>query len=297
MPGMRRLPRFVVCVIPLALVAQRPAVPADAPAKLKAQTVTLGTARGGPDVGIELVQLPPGKITLRGADGKAHEHEVKPIWIAKHETRWDEYDVFWMALDWPERERRDRYNERVQTRASVPYHPPDGGFDPTRKQIWESPGHTGFPANCIHFQAAQRYCAWLSKQTGKRFRLPTEAEWEYACRAGGPPLKPDAEQLADVAWFADNSDDKPHPVGEKRPNPWGLYDMLGNVGEYVVRDREDTKGLLAGGSYKDAAKDVQSAAREPYSPDWQKTDPQDPKSTSWLNWDVHHVGFRVVMED
>jgi formylglycine-generating enzyme required for sulfatase activity len=155
----------------------------------------------------------------------------------------------------------------------------------------------GYPANCIHFQAAVKYCAWLSKLTGRKFRLPTEAEWEYACRAGGPRAKPDAKALADLAWFAGNSADEPHPVGEKRPNAWGLYDMLGNVGEYVVRDPNDDKGLAAGGSFEDEAKDVNSGAREPYSPAWGKNDPFDPKSTNWFLYDVHHLGFRVVMDE
>jgi formylglycine-generating enzyme required for sulfatase activity len=154
----------------------------------------------------------------------------------------------------------------------------------------------GYPADCIHFQAALKYCAWLSIVTGKKFRLPTEAEWEYACRAGGPPLKPDRKALEKLAWFADNSGDKPHPVGKKQPNAWGLYDMLGNVGEYVIRDPKDDKGLIAGGSHEDEAEDVHSGAREPYSAAWQKNDPQLPKSRDWL-MGVHRIGFRVVMEE
>jgi formylglycine-generating enzyme required for sulfatase activity len=169
---------------------------------------------------------------------------------------------------------------------------PDG-----KRGFWHTPGHDGYPADCIHLQAVKRYCDWLSKNTGHKFRLPTEAEWEYACRAGGPPVKLDANKLDDVAWFADNSDGTSHEVGQKKPNAWGLYDMLGNAGEYVIRDPKDDQGLLGGGSWRDQAKDVHCGAREPYSPDWQKDDPQTPPSTAWLNWNVHHVGFRVVMEE
>jgi formylglycine-generating enzyme required for sulfatase activity len=182
----------------------------------------------------------------------------------------------------------------MEERPEMPYMPPYG-FDEKRSDYLPAAGR---PADTIHFQAAVKYCAWLSKLTGRKFRLPTEAEWEYACRAGGAPLKPDVKNLDTVAWFAGNTpDEHPHPVGKKQPNPWGLYDMLGNVGEYVIRDPKDDKGLLAGGSYKDISRDVHSAAREPYSPKWQDGDPQDPKSTNWFEYSIHHAGFRVVMEE
>jgi formylglycine-generating enzyme required for sulfatase activity len=312
MPDMRRPPCFALhVVLPLVLLAPRAAAPAaDEPPRLKTQVVRIKlhpenvrwdwTAR--PEVPFELVQLPPGKITLRGPDGKDREHPIKPIWVARFETRWDEYDVFWQGIDVTDAERRrgefgDPRSEWSRSRTVKPYMPPDGGF-----------GRWGLPASNIQFAAAVKYCAWLSKHTGRKFRLPTEAEWEYACRAGGPPVAPSAADLDAVAWFAGNSADgkdvwgdpylTPHPVGRKRPNPWGLYDMLGNVGEYVIRDPKDDKGLLAGGSYKDQAKDVHSGAREPYSPDWQKNDPEDPKRADWLDYgSVHHVGFRVVMDE
>jgi formylglycine-generating enzyme required for sulfatase activity len=274
----------------------------EPPTKLKTQKVTFksvrdeGPDRNGLEHAIELVQIPAGTIALKGADGKDHEHAIKPIWVAKYETRWDEYDVFWQALDmtyeqW--RAARDKVQGNSSLRESgrwerpdPPYAPPDGGF-----------GVSGYPASCIHFHAAVRYCTWLSKLTGKKFRLPTEAEWEYACRAGGPPVKPDAKALAEVAWFDANSDDQPHAVGKKRPNAWGLYDMLGNVGEYVIGNPKETKGVIAGGTWSDHAADVHSGAREPYSPTWQKNDPEIPPSTSWFDYDARRIGFRVVMED
>jgi formylglycine-generating enzyme required for sulfatase activity len=265
---------------------------ATAPA-LKTQTVkiklnhpdgTLGL--GGPsDRAIQLVQLPPGKITLAGPDGKPVEHVIQSIWMSRYETRWDEYNVFWLGLDLDFATiQRHKWRD---SRVPIPYSNPFGE------------DAAGYPADCIHFKAARKYCTWLSKVTGKKFRLPTEAEWEYACRAGGSPIQPMSEkQLDAVAWYAGNSNDKPHPVGKKKPNAWSLYDMLGNVGEYVIRDPKDDQGLLAGGSYQDQAKDVHSGAREPYSPDWQKNDPQDPKDQNWLDYDsTHHVGFRVVMEE
>jgi formylglycine-generating enzyme required for sulfatase activity len=279
----------------------------DAAAKLKTQKVTFKLVREDPNIkgldrAIELVQIPAGTIVLKGPDGKDQEHAIKSIWIAKYETRWDEFNVFWMGLDMTEGQwltfKRDisweQYHSGQWERPGVPYMPPS---EVEKGGQWVEPGISGYPASCITFPSAAKYCTWLSKLTGKRFRLPTEAEWEYACRAGGPSVKPEAKLLGDFAWFVGNSDDQPHAVGQKRPNPWGLYDMLGNVGEYVIRDPKDDMGLIAGGTWSDDAKDVTSGAREPYSPKWQKTDPFQPKGRSWFEYDLHRIGFRVVMEE
>ena len=130
------------------------------------------------------------------------------------------------------------------------------------------------------------FCAKLSKATGKHFRLPTEAEWEYACRAGKPV--PDKSKLADYAWFFQ---EKTQPVGQKKPNAWGLYDTLGNVGEWCVD--MCGKPVVCGGSWEDVAKDVTPTARKYQDESWQANDPQSPKSKWWLS-DGQFVGFRVV---
>ncbi|MFN6309371.1 MAG: SUMF1/EgtB/PvdO family nonheme iron enzyme [Microcystis sp.] len=98
-------------------------------------------------------------------------------------------------------------------------------------------GNPQNPVESISWLNAQAFCENLSQLTGKNYRLPTETEWEYACRAGTKTLfsfGDDKEQLGDYAWFDGNSNNTTHPVGEKRPNPWGIYDMHGNVWEWCA---------------------------------------------------------------
>lgn len=91
------------------------------------------------------------------------------------------------------------------------------------------------PVEQVSYDDAAAFCQKLSEMTGKNYRLPTESEWEYACRAGtttGYYFGDDCHQLENYAWYFDNSQGTTHPVGQKLPNTWGLYDMIGNVWEW-----------------------------------------------------------------
>jgi formylglycine-generating enzyme required for sulfatase activity len=89
------------------------------------------------------------------------------------------------------------------------------------------------PVASVSWKEAQEFCLELSRKEGRTYRLPTEAEWEYACRAGATSATAAGTDLA-VAWYSENSDGTTHPVGVKAPNAWGLHDMLGNVAEWTA---------------------------------------------------------------
>ena len=142
------------------------------------------------------------------------------------------------------------------------------------------------PVEQVSWDDAQEFCKRLSQKTGKEFRLPSEAEWEYACRAGRTTAYSfdDVEyaSLGEYAWYKDNSGAKTHPVGQKKPNPWGLYDMYGNVWEWcqdsyekyggesdltrktgkaVAKENNNSYHLVRGGSLDDIAWNCRSASR------------------------------------
>jgi len=106
------------------------------------------------------------------------------------------------------------------------------------------PAGDDLPVGNVNFAEAEGFCAKLTEMARRsgelpadwEFRLPTEAQWEYACRAGTTTAYYNGNDIGDldkIAWFGANSDHKPHPGGEKLPNAWGLYDMLGNIREFV----------------------------------------------------------------
>ena len=150
------------------------------------------------------------------------------------------------------------------------------------------------PVESISYAEAVEFCKKLTKLEGKTYRLPAEAEWECACRAGTSAALP--ENVEESAWFDDNAGGKTHPVGTKKPNAWGLYDMHGNVAEwcadYYAAFPSDPAAnpagpatgktrVIRGGSFANFARGVRSSSRGNVPPSYQ----------------LKTVGLRVVCEE
>jgi formylglycine-generating enzyme required for sulfatase activity len=230
---------------------------------------------------IEMLPVPGGVLDVVGPDGVEHK-QVKTFYMARTELTWDQWDPWYLFLDLPPQQRQKFPIADAKSRPSRQYSPMDHGW-----------GHDGFPVTNQHVNASQMYCRWLSDKTGRKFRLPTEAEWEYAARAGGAAKQLTAAELERVAWFDKNSGEQTHPVAKLAPNAWGFYDMLGNVGEWVLTP--DGTPVVAGGAFTDAAADVQVTARAKFDKSWDKSDDMDPLSRWWL-YDAPFAGFRIVCD-
>ena len=296
-------------------------VRAQTPAEMKPYTEEIA----GTDLKFDLLPIPGGEFSMgsppteakRGEDeGPVHQVKIAPFWMGKYEVTWDEYYEYALSLDIKrkEEEKVDRSKlpptEKAAdavTRPTPPYADMTFGF-----------GRRGQPAICMTHHSALEYCRWISAKTGKTYRLPTEAEWEYACRAGTKTaysFGDDPAALTEYGWFVENGE-KPQPIGKKKPNPWGLFDMHGNVAEWCVDlYAPDTYAKLAkegpvdrpvvlptakeypyvarGGSWDDDPEKLRSAARRPSNLDYSIRDPQRPQSI-WWHTDAQFVGFRLV---
>ena len=209
---------------------------------------------------------------------------IKPFYMGTTEVTWDAFDVYLYRLDDPNAPPMGKGPDAV-THPSKSYLPPDRGF-----------GHEKYAAITISHKNARTFCEWLSKKSGKKVRLATSKEWTHACAlgdAGKGQFTPSTAK--DFAWFASNADGKTHEVGTLKPNALGIYDMHGNVAEWVTGP-EDAPGTM-GGSYQETVEEGVKAAKDmtPYNPDWNGSDPQIPKSKWWLS-DGPMVGFRAVIE-
>lgn len=266
----------------------------------------------GTKISFGMVAIKGGKALIGSTEKESgHRKDESPVhtvmldsfWIGKHEVTWDEFEVFvYPAM---EKEKQQRSKVDAITRPTPPFTDMSFGM-----------GKSGYPAVNMTQYAALAYCKWLTEVTGHFYRLPTEAEWEYACRAGSSKayaFGDDRSLLPEYAWYSRNSQEKYHKVGTKKPNAWGLYDMHGNVAEWTLDQYVSgfyaTPGSRAknpwavpktlyprtvrGGSWDDDAEDLRCAARTASRAGWKQRDPQIPKS-DWWNTDASFVGFRIV---
>ena len=258
-----------------------------------------------------LMGSPSNEKNRMADEGPVHRVRLEPFWMAKYETTWDLYHLFMNRnID----ENQPDFNSQNEVNIEV-----DGVSGATTPYVEMSfgMGTDGYPAISMTQLAAKKFCKWLSAMTGNFYRLPTEAEWEYACRAGTNSafsFGDDLSLLDDYAWFKNNSDESYHKVGLKKPNPWGLFDMHGYISEWTldmhdVRAYQKYSGTLAdnpyekptklyprvvrGGSWMNSDFKLRSASRQVSSKQWKKQDPQIPRSI-WWHTDAQFVGFRII---
>jgi len=222
----------------------------------------------------ELVRVPGGEVTVSGANGPQRV-TVESFLIGRTEVPWELYDIFYLRLDVP---RDTRSAVDAMTRPSRPYGAPDRGF-----------GHRGWPAISLTHGGAMKFAVWLSEKTGQKYAVATDAQWQRAADLAFAGVAPSA--IAQHAWGGANAEGATHTIGTLAPDKLGLFDLLGNAGEWVTG--VDGTPWLRGGSFLTATDSLAPTRRERQVPSWNSTDPQDPKSRWWLS-DGPFAGFRLV---
>jgi formylglycine-generating enzyme required for sulfatase activity/serine/threonine protein kinase len=255
-------------------------------------------------IGMKLAPIPPGKFLMGSPDDEAgreaHEgpqHEVvitRPFYIGVYNVTVGQFKAF---------VKEKGYQTEAETSGGAYRLFPDGDWKNDPEANWQNPGFEqtdDHPVVCVSWYDAKAFCDWLSDKEGKQYALPTEARWEHSCRAGSRTkfsFGDDDQELVQYAWYNANAQMKTHPVGQKKPNAWGLYDMHGNVwqwtadwygGDYYQKSpKEDPPGpsaggsrVLRGGDWYGVAGDCRAARRRGlHAPSGRNT----------------HIGFRVVL--
>lgn len=282
----------------------------------------------GTQAKFEMLPIPAGTFLLgspenepgRSADeGPQVEVDVQPYWIGKHEVTWSEYKPFMNLTNVFEKFNDQGLRIVNQANQVDAITSPSKLYEPSF--TFETGDHPQQPAISMSQYAAKQYTKWLSLLTGEFYRLPSEAEWEYACRAGSTTafsFGDDPEQLVQHAWYYKNAEEDytTSKVGQFKPNGWGLHDMHGNVWEWVLDGYQDNgygqlakkqppinwpttrfPRVLRGGSWssEDPLR-CRSAARLASDDDlWRSYDPNTPQSPWWFASDEGQtVGFRIV---
>lgn len=299
-----------------------PAVETDQGWMIPYETVIPGT-----NVTFRMIPIPGGEYLMGSAateagrnddEGPQRKVTVAPFWMGECEVTWAEYKLYmdlYRSLKEFESLRLRKVTEENQidaVTAPTPLYEPDFTFE-----FGDDPQQ---PAVSMTQFAAKQYTKWLTAITSQQYRLPTEAEWEYACRAGSTTafsFGDAASQLDEFAWFAENTNEEgTHVVRQKKPNAWGLYDIHGNVAEWVidgyadyeaadkpinaaadwVRTDQPDPRVVRGGSWEFPAEQCRSASRLGSDDKaWKKFDPNRPRSPWWYTTDpARGVGFRLL---
>jgi len=270
--------------------------------------------------GTFLMGSPAGEIGHQDHEGPQHQVRIDPFYLCTTETTIELFLAYYNEMvstkkDFVEEEQAKKNAEQASRDLPASGGRVDAITGPTPVYGDLTMGYgKKHPAMGMTWHNAMTFCRWLSKKTGKEYRLPTEAEWEYACRAdtGGVfGFADDPNLLVDFAWYKVNSDGQTHEVAKKKPNAWGLYDMAGNVREWVYDFYSPTaykdvplgvnpKGPKAGkvhvargGDYNSSVEELRCAARAFEEQWWRSGDPQIPKSKWWLPG-MDFIGFRLA---
>ena len=281
----------------------------------------------GTDASFWMEPVPPGQFKMGSPDsepgredieGPQVSYNVDAFWMARHEVTQGQFRHYMKMYSVFRNFEFKKYTEVTDEDRVDAVSAPTVIYEPDF--IFEYGEHVDMPIVTVTLYAAKQYSKWLSLITESQFRLPTEAEWEYACRAGSTTayhFGDDPAELVNYAWFAGNSYDAGwRKVGLKKPNPWGLYDMHGNVAEWVhdhcvkystsddvriaARDWARTDQIdpktVRGGSWEFEAEKCRSASRLPSDMDaWREYDPDLPKSPWWCTTDpARGVGLRLM---
>jgi formylglycine-generating enzyme required for sulfatase activity len=317
-----RIAAVAVAGVTAAVLAAAPDAGSSAPA-VAGQAAAAAVAPytetiPGTSVTFDMVPVPGGTFRMGSPasepfhfedEGPQVEVKVGPFWMGKLEVTWAQYDLYAFGKRPAVAAGATPAGADAVSRPTPPYADESWGFGKDKQ-----------PALGMTWHAAAEYCRWLSAKTGKSYRLATEAEWEYAARAGTTTpwsSGATAETLPDAAWYAANSGGKPHLGGQKKPNAFGLFDMHGNVAEWVIDQHEPKRyarlaamptpvaspvavpgparypHVARGGGFEDEPAMLRSAARRASEPEWSRRDPQLPQSI-WWHTDAIYVGFRVV---
>ena len=323
--SMSRILTYVITVATCLVVTMATDTVASQDKLPKKYTESIKT-KDGKKVSFEMVLIPSGSFTMgspadeagrQDYEGPQHEVRLEPFYLCTTETTLELFLAYYQETVSAKRDfievQEAKKDTEQQGKDDV-----DAITGPTPVYGDMTMGYEEtHPAMGMTWHNAMTFCRWLSMKTGKKYRLPTEAEWEYACRAGTTNIfgvGNDPSGLKDFAWYEANADSETNPVGKKKPNAWGLYDMSGNVREWVydfysptaykeaakknpaVNPKGPKTGKVhaaRGGDYSSSVEELRCAARTFEEEWWRSGDPQIPKSIWWLP-EMDFIGFRVA---